>query len=319
MIEALWNPNNETLVWALNVVLQVALVAASAVLIGLTLRRSPAARYWLLCSALLVVTACPILAAIVQSSGISLIFVDMAEIGFQAEMESSGNGLQIASRKTETQVPQHNSMVSVDNTSQQLPRLESEAPALAFEQPGTTQANVATTTAAISASTSISAPLPPFASITPASTTARLLRVIGRPVLAAWAIVAALLLVRLFIQWYRLSLLLRTARPNTDVEFAAAFQQTCTALGVRPGRMPVLVFSADVSGPIAAGVRSAKVVLPESLARQIDSAQLKEILIHEVAHIVRGDQSARSPWPQRHRMMTQNLPLKMSRQWMLMS
>ena len=108
--------------------------------------------------------------------------------------------------------------------------------------------------------------------------------------LAAWAIVAALLLVRLFIQWYRLSLLLRTARPNTDVEFAAAFQQTCTALGVRPGRMSVLVFSADVSGPIAAGVRSAKVVLPESLARQIDSAQLKEILIHEVAHIVRGDQ-----------------------------
>ena len=77
MSDLFWNPGDQFLVWALNVVLQLGVVAAFAMLIGLTLRRSSAARYWLLCSALLVVMVCPVLTAVVQSSGLSLISVEI--------------------------------------------------------------------------------------------------------------------------------------------------------------------------------------------------------------------------------------------------
>ena len=58
MIDSFWNSGDQILVWALNVVLQVGLAATLATLFGLALRRSSAARYWMLCSALLVVMAC---------------------------------------------------------------------------------------------------------------------------------------------------------------------------------------------------------------------------------------------------------------------
>jgi len=79
MTDLIMNPGDQVFVWAVNVVLQVGVIAFFASLIGVTLRRSCAARYWLLCSALILVSLCPVFTAVVQSSGMSLISVSMVQ------------------------------------------------------------------------------------------------------------------------------------------------------------------------------------------------------------------------------------------------
>jgi hypothetical protein len=55
--------------------------------------------------------------------------------------------------------------------------------------------------------------------------------------------------------------------------------------------MPELVLSKRVSGPVAAGVFRPRVVLPERIIDRVTPEQLRDILFHEVAHIVRHDQA----------------------------
>ncbi|MEZ6033172.1 MAG: M56 family metallopeptidase [Planctomycetaceae bacterium] len=283
MSGSFWNPGDQILVWALNVVLQAGLVAALATLIGVALRRSSAARYWLLCSALLVVMTCPVLTAVVQSSGLSLISVDMIGVRPQTE-EVQPEEVSVAPRRDESRQNQ------ISDVSVVPPIALTEIEDSAFEPPDSQVPYVGTESAE---STSV-VQASELASmlITPPSPSAlgRVLHAIGPPLVAVWALVAAVLLTRLFIQWHRLSLLLQSAKLNSDEAFANTFQAACTDLGIRPNRVPTLVLSSDVSGPIAAGIRSPKVVLPASFVRQINSEQLRDILIHEVAHIVRGDQ-----------------------------
>jgi WD40 repeat protein/beta-lactamase regulating signal transducer with metallopeptidase domain len=278
-----WNPGDQILIWALNVVLQVGLVAALATLIGMALRRSSAARYWLLCSALLVVLVCPALTAVVQSSGLSLISVEM--IG--------------ATPRTEEVPPKEVSIaLSIDELRQNQtsdvsvmpPMTLTEVNDTAFERHDDQVSDAIGESVRPAPGPAVSAPA--SAATIPQSPTmlGQVLRTVGPPLVVIWAIVAVALLMRLFIQWHRLSLLLRSARLNTDEDFANTFQAACTALGIHSRRVPTLVFSSDVSGPIAAGIRSPKVVLPTAFVRQINSEQLRDILIHEVAHIVRGDQ-----------------------------
>lgn len=279
MSDSLWIPSDQILVWALNVVLQAGLVAASATLIGLALRRSSAARYWLLCSALMVVMACPMLIAVVQSSGLSLISVDMIAATPQIK-EVQPEEVSIAPRRDELGQNQTTDVSVVP------PMVPTDIDTTAFEWPDSQVPNSATESAGSAAIVPVSAPASPPSP----SSLGRVLHAIGPPLVAVWAIVAGVLLMRLFIQWHRLSLLLRSAKLKTDEAFANTFQAACTALGIRPKRVPTLVLSSDVSGPIAAGIRSPKVVLPTAFVRQINSEQLRDILIHEVAHIVRGDQ-----------------------------
>lgn len=284
MSDSFWTPGDQFLVWALNVVLQVGLVAALAMLIGLTLRRSSAARYWLLCSALLVVMVCPVLTAVVQSSGLSLISVGM--IGATPRIEEvPPNVNSMAPRLDESR--QNRTSIDASVVPSMVPAEINVAAFEGHDDPVSDAFGESVGAAPVPA-VNATASMPTL----PQSLTklGRVLRIVGPPLVAIWAIIAIVLLMRLFIQWHRLSLLLRSAKANTDEGFANAFQSACTALGIRPERVPTLVFSSDVSGPIAAGIRSPKVVFPTAFVRQINSEQLRDILIHEVAHIVRGDQ-----------------------------
>lgn len=228
MSDSFWNPGDQFLVWASNVVLQVGLVAALAGLIGLVLRRSSAARYWLLCSALLVVMICPVLTAVVQTSGLSMITVKM--IGTTPRIEEvRPNEVSIEPRIEESRqkktfdtfvVP---AMVPTEINVAPLERHDSHASDAVSEA---FHASPAATPTVLQSITMLG----------------RVLRIVGPPLVAIWAIVAAALLMRLFIQWYRLSLLLRSAEPNTDEGFANTFQAACAALGISPGRVPTMVF-----------------------------------------------------------------------------
>ncbi|MCA9022883.1 MAG: hypothetical protein KDA74_22190, partial [Planctomycetaceae bacterium] len=68
-------PTDQTLLWMFNVLIQTSCIALCAILAGLVLRRSPAARYGMLCSALFLVCLCPIVAAVLQSTNLSLLII----------------------------------------------------------------------------------------------------------------------------------------------------------------------------------------------------------------------------------------------------
>jgi len=294
MSGSIWNPGDQVLVWAVNVVMQVGVIALLAMLTGITLRRSSAVRYWLLCSSLVLVLACPFFTAVLQSSGTSLIRISIERqvpmsVATAEESKSllpvetvtvDNNAGRLDASGTSFPVPLHDPLApgdelfSANEVTSNSP-LTAVAPTLS--EPETAVSTAVPTT-----------PVPPEPAITRGG---RLLRTIGPPVMILWVAGAVVLLVRLAIGWYRLSKILRSARPHGDESLAETFRDAWLALdGNQGGHVPQLVFSTAVTGPIAAGILSPKIVLPESFAGRINAQQLRDILIHEAAHIVRGDQ-----------------------------
>lgn len=98
------------------------------------------------------------------------------------------------------------------------------------------------------------------------------------------------LLLRLAVGWSRAAIaILRDARPCDDSRVRLAYRRACDALNV-PDILADLRISRRIAGPLAAGWRCPQIVLPETLTERISSEQLHEILVHEVAHVVRRDQ-----------------------------
>ena len=281
------NSGDQLLVWSLNVLIQVSFIATLALLIGLALRRSPAARYWLLCSALILVCLCPLFSAVIESTGMNLFSVsllknsDVAVKGeSQQENSSTSLGQQSTSPATDFQ-QQNQGKIAEPNRDTTSPLQSQTVQTAATPQSESESAITAPVVINLSAST-----LRPFSwNLGP------VVRLIGLGALLIWSGVSLLLLLHLAVNWYRLSQLLKSAIPTTDSNLAETVQEAWLSLGVKQNRaQPELVFSDQISGPIAAGIRTPRVVLPVALREQIDPEQLREILIHELAHIARGDQ-----------------------------
>jgi beta-lactamase regulating signal transducer with metallopeptidase domain len=102
-----------------------------------------------------------------------------------------------------------------------------------------------------------------------------------------WAAVAWAGLVRTAAGWRRLASLARSARPLDPVRHAPALARARDALGGRP--LPPIVTSPAVCGPLAIGLLEPRVVLPEGLAEAISADALRDVLVHECAHVARGD------------------------------
>lgn len=272
------SPSDQVLLWTINVLIQVSFIAACALVIGLLLRRSPAARYWLLCSALILILLCPCFSAAIQSSGMSLITVSLI---YENPVLDQG----------QSETPLVAPGVSAQHTSARLkPQEAADIPAASETLNSDDKDNPQRPGESMDAVSVVAEVLTPQGEPSP-TILGRLLRYVVPPGLIIWAFGALLLLIQLTVKCYRLSLLLKSTQPNTDVEYAALLQQAWLAVGADQSRsVPQLVFSKTISGPIAAGIRSPKVVLPESLLTEIDAEQLRGILVHEAAHLVRRDQ-----------------------------
>jgi beta-lactamase regulating signal transducer with metallopeptidase domain len=88
-----------------------------------------------------------------------------------------------------------------------------------------------------------------------------------------WAMGSFVMLARLLVSSLRLRRLVRRAAPM-------------------PVSGSVLVYSSpDISSPMAAGVTSPVILLPAGLASRLSEAEMEHVILHEKAHIRRGD-----PW-----------------------
>ena len=241
--------------WGVSVLLQVSLVAALALIIARMLNRNPTFRHAVLCVALMLVLFSPLTALLLQQSGWSALAVSMGEPPAAATSHAIHE------------------------------RAPSAAPVARLPSPAAPREAVAP---------AIHPPRePPAAS--PRARTADphasrwlgpLLRTAVPPLLCIWSAGAALLLLRLAILWFRLATIMRRARP-LDAATQPVAAEAARALGITTP--PRVVRSADVGGPLAAGILWPCVVLPLRIINDFSPHQLREILIHELAHLVRRD------------------------------
>ncbi len=105
----------------------------------------------------------------------------------------------------------------------------------------------------------------------------------GLAIVAAWALVAGLLLVRLGMAYRAVARVKRCATPLDDSGIAAQLRRA----GHR--RQATVGSSADVQIPCALGFRRPMILIPASLIGSLDRDDLARIVLHESAHLQRYD------------------------------
>jgi beta-lactamase regulating signal transducer with metallopeptidase domain len=102
-----------------------------------------------------------------------------------------------------------------------------------------------------------------------------------------WAVGALAGLARTAVGWWRLAAHARSASALDRVRHGATLERVRAGLGV--ASLPPVVASPDVRAPVAVGLLSSRVILPEGLAESLANDALHDVLVHECAHVVRLD------------------------------
>ncbi len=106
-------------------------------------------------------------------------------------------------------------------------------------------------------------------------------------IVVAWLLGVVVLGARLIRGMLLLGSLRRSARPIQEAELGRVHDQVRAALGI--AELPMILVSQRNAVPVAVGVLRPAVILPEGLSGSIGAEALRDILIHECAHIVRRD------------------------------
>jgi beta-lactamase regulating signal transducer with metallopeptidase domain len=102
-----------------------------------------------------------------------------------------------------------------------------------------------------------------------------------------WAVGTILVLVGIVRCCLRLRRLRASLGPARDDFVSDALADVGRRMKIR--RLPPVGISAEAFTPVAVGWLRPVIVLPESSLRQITREQLRDVLVHEMAHILRGD------------------------------
>jgi beta-lactamase regulating signal transducer with metallopeptidase domain len=103
-----------------------------------------------------------------------------------------------------------------------------------------------------------------------------------------WAIGALLMFARFASNCGRVVHLRRSAGPLESEMLRVLLREIAAKLGMR--RPPLLLVSSRTIAPLAVGCGRAAVILPERMLGALSANELRDVLMHEVAHLKRGDQ-----------------------------
>lgn len=271
-VMSLWNPGDHVVLWATSVLLQVTVVALFAFSLAALLKRNPSVRHWVLCGSLFLVLVSPALALTLQLAG-----------GFAWTVPPAPPVAVLDAETSPLPAPAKPSPdVSVPTVSS-LPASPPPAPAPAEVVSVEPVASVPI----------VASPMPADPIVKPVRawrppSIASVLRTVMPPLMLVWCFGSVFLLMRLLASYWRLAGLLGSASSNNNHELAHLFRRVGRALGV--SEMPALLVSRELTGPVSAGWRQPCVILPEQMVERASTAQLHDVLVHEVAHIVRRDQ-----------------------------
>jgi len=104
-------------------------------------------------------------------------------------------------------------------------------------------------------------------------------------ILFAWGLASLFCLARLVVNGWRMHLLARNSKPFCNEAPAALRAQLAAATA----RRVELRVSGHVDAPVAAGFFHPAIVIPDWLAERLTPAELNQVVMHELAHLQRGD------------------------------
>jgi beta-lactamase regulating signal transducer with metallopeptidase domain/thiol-disulfide isomerase/thioredoxin/protocatechuate 3,4-dioxygenase beta subunit len=274
-----WHLFDRILDFALIVVLGVTLLSGAAWAVSWLLPRKPATRHLVLLSALICCLAMPVLAAVCTASGLTLISIPLLPAVAERDavrtepgssrsdrlgtrVRSQPFGFARQERDRETIGPGQ-----VSTTDRDL-----QEPAEKFTtNPKQTQTRFEPERRQAGARAGSPAPY----------------RVAGMLLLIVWGAGSLRLLLGLSRSCLELRRLRRSSSPLRDDSLRLMLDDVCRALGVR--RHPLVVVSRRATMPFAAGFQEPTIVLPERLLGAVNGEQMRDVLVHEVAHVLRGD------------------------------
>lgn len=259
----------------LPVAAEVAIVSSTAWLVSRRLAHDAALRHLVLFSALICCLAIPVVTGVCAAAGLTLVSIPILN-GEQSPMPSA-----VAE-------------VEFDQQGMQ-PRLQSDPLPVAAEQP-LPLTNVAVDKSAhvaahSAANQSRTAPVPsePNAQRGIGQSETRVsFRGLATSAIGAWTAGALLMLVHLAWNCGRVVMLRRSSRPAPSGQLRNLLEEVAVQLGVQPPAL--LVVSNRTISPLAIGFWRPAIVLPECLLGVAGDGELRNILVHEMAHLVRGDQ-----------------------------
>ncbi len=250
----------------INVVAQVSILSLAAIGIGLWFgRRNAALRHRVYVCALLCVLAAPLLAATAGWAGVSLVRIPVqlsvptagADVASSSSVARSGRGAVGSSSASYAEA-----IPPVGEPTGRQPSPASGAAAIdsARSERDSAVKSGAWTFGAIAA-----------------------LTVAG----GVWATVAMALAVRLVLGWMACLRARRLASPVAARRYERAAAEVCDRLGI--GELPPVAEWDMADGPMSIGVLRPMVILPTGLIEQLTTGQLRDVLIHECAHVLHRD------------------------------
>ena len=261
-------PGDRGLDFLLVVTLGVALASSAAWLLSRRLAANAALRHLVLSSALVCCLASPVLVWFCSAAGVTLVSIPIL-CGEQPRMAVGVKQMEIdflcAPPQQSTDPPLPHTNATID------PSAEVVVPPAASESLATSMPSAPDVERGGS----------------PAGTLVAF-RGIATAAMFVWGAGALLMLARLAWNCGRVVQLRRSARPLQDEAHRSLLQEIAAKLGTRP--VPLLLVSSRTVAPLAVGLGRPAVILPERLLGAISDNELRDVLVHEVAHLERGDQ-----------------------------
>ncbi len=274
-----WYPGDQALDFFLIVALGVTLLSSAAWIVAWRLPRRPATRHLVLVSALFCCLGMPLLASVFTASGWMLIAIPLlpataAELGLdRAHVEP----LRLPLPRQQPGDPPRTAIESVPigspryvpNTMTDRDRREPDAALATSQRPAPTRVEAPRRRA------DDRAHLP--------ST----YRAVAMLVLIAWGCGSVLLLLNFARNYWLIRRLRHASSSLSHDSLQRLLDDVGRRLGVR--RLPQVVVSRRVLTPFAVGFRRPIVVFPERLLEAVSMDEMRDVLVHEVAHIRRRD------------------------------
>jgi beta-lactamase regulating signal transducer with metallopeptidase domain/thiol-disulfide isomerase/thioredoxin/protocatechuate 3,4-dioxygenase beta subunit len=282
-----WYPGDRACDFFLIVALGVTLLSSAAWVISWRLPRRPATRHLVLSSALMCCLGIPLLASVCLESGWTLISIPLlparpAEPGpdlapaepvrVPATRQSSGDHLRTAIEPSD--------LARLD-----LPHRDVTQPGPGMTTDRDPRSPTATA-ATIGQRTPTRAGPEQRRAVNGAEWPAAY-RGAATLVLIAWGCGSVLLLLRFAWSWLLIRQLRRSSSPLHNDALQLLLNDVGRSLGVR--RLPRVVVSRRVMTPFAVGFLRPTIVLPKRLLGLVSGEEVRDVLVHEVAHVRRHD------------------------------
>ena len=242
-----------------GVIAAVLLISFTALGVTSWRKRHPAWRYTCLLSALLACLACPLVAAFVFFAGTPVV------------------ALKVKSSREALAVP-------LEPSAEASVRNAPEEPVA----PAATGPTVVPPADNASAASSTSIPATPSVSAPPVNTHARRFDW-AATLVGIWLLGTVVLLSRTARGLTRVDTISRRARGMHSDVMTTASREAAEAVGL--ARSPLILASAEVRSPVVVGYRRMSVIVPPSVLAITEADELRDILVHEFAHVKRRD-----PW-----------------------